>query len=112
MQKGVTFWAAAALFLFLQMAALAQGPQLLESTLLAVKGRVEMMGTGAQVWDPAQTNIVLHAGDQLRTLESSRATLRLRDATIVNVSELTTLRVSAEQGRAVVELPLRNQKEA
>jgi Tfp pilus assembly protein PilF len=74
------------------------------STLLAVKGRVEIARAGSRVWDPAQTNLVLNAGDQLRTLESSRATFRLRDATIVNISELTTLRLAPESTRSVVDL--------
>jgi Tfp pilus assembly protein PilF len=74
------------------------------STLLAIKGRVEIARAGSTVWDPAQTNLVLNAGDQLRTLESSRATFRLRDATIVNISELTTLRLAPESGRSVIDL--------
>lgn len=79
-------------------------PRLEGAFLLATKGGVEISRSGAHVWDPAQTNLMLQLGDQLRTAESSRATLRLRDATIVNVGELTTLRVEAEPGRSVIDL--------
>lgn len=71
---------------------------------MGLKGRVEISRAGSSVWDPAQTNLVLLAGDGLRVGESSRATLRLKDATIANVAELTQLRVQGQERRAIVEL--------
>lgn len=74
------------------------------ATLLAIKGRVEISRSGASAWDPAQTNAVLQPGDRLQTREHSRATLRLRDATIVPVDELTTLKVESEGSNTIIEL--------
>jgi tetratricopeptide (TPR) repeat protein len=71
---------------------------------MATKGSVELSRSGATAWDPAQVNAVLQVGDRLRTKEHSRATLRLRDATILPVDELTTLRIAPAEGRTVVEL--------
>ncbi len=82
----------------------ATGGELVGATVLVVKGRVELSRAGATAWDPVQTNAVLQAGDRLRTGEHSRATLRLRDATVVPMDELTLLTVSAEEGRTVIEL--------
>jgi tetratricopeptide (TPR) repeat protein len=74
------------------------------ATIIATKGGVELSRAGATAWDPAQPQAVLQAGDRIRTKEHSRATLRLRDATILPVDELTTLRIAPAEGRTVVEL--------
>ena len=60
-------------------------PALTGATVIGLKGQVELSRAGATARDPALTNQVLQAGDRLRTAEHSRATLRLRTATIVPV---------------------------
>ena len=79
-------------------------PALSGATLIALKGQVELSRAGATAWDPAQTNQVLQAGDRLRTGENSRATLRLRDATVTHIDELGRLRITEENNRSVIEL--------
>lgn len=74
------------------------------AVVLQVSGRVELNRSGSAAWDPAQTNLVLHTGDGLRTGERSRATLRLQDATLVPVRELTTLRVEAKESSTFLNL--------
>lgn len=81
-----------------------QAADLTGATLTATKGKVELSRSGATAWDPAQVTAVLQPGDRLRTAEHSRATLRLRDATILPVDELTTLRIAPAEDRTVVEL--------
>ena len=81
-----------------------QAADLTGATVTATKGKVELSRSGATAWDPAQVTAVLQPGDRLRTAEHSRATLRLRDATILPVDELTTLRIAPAEGRTVVEL--------
>jgi hypothetical protein len=63
------------------------------SILLTVEGIVETAGNGSAVWATAQTNQILHAGDQLRTGPRSRATVRLSNLTVLRVNELTTLEI-------------------
>lgn len=74
------------------------------AVVLSVKGRVEIARAGSAAWDAAASKQVLGPGDRLRTLEHARATLRLRDATVVPVDELTTLRVDSGEGRSVIEI--------
>lgn len=93
--------AAAALLL---QSAFAASPSLEGSRITATKGRVELSRAGSNVWDPAQTNLTLRIGDGLRVGEKSRATLLLRDDTIVNIAELTRLRVEAAESRSVINL--------
>ncbi len=79
-------------------------PVLNGATIIAIKGTVEVSRSGATAWDPARTNQVLQTGDQLRTAEHGRATLRLRNATIAPVDELTTLRVADDSNRSAIEI--------
>jgi Tfp pilus assembly protein PilF len=49
------------------------------------------MGSGR--WYAASTNQVLYAGDELRTGQRSRATIQLLDSSILQIDELTTIRI-------------------
>ncbi len=79
------------------------GQPLEGAVILGLKGRVSLSRAGSTAWDPAQTNLTLRGGDRLRSGEGSRATLRLLDATIVNLDELSTVRVESGS-RSIVEL--------
>jgi len=48
-------------------------------------GAVEVMRSGATVWDPARDDQVLYPGDRLRTLQKGRVTLRWSDNTTVRL---------------------------
>src|ERR1044071_6009849 len=61
--------------------------------ILEIERSVEINRSGSSVWDPAQTNLVLHAGDRLRTGEGSRVTLRWSDESIVRINELSEFRI-------------------
>jgi tetratricopeptide (TPR) repeat protein len=61
--------------------------------VLELEGRVDVMRAGARVWDPAYTNQVLEAGDQLRTLQRSRAVIRLSDLTLMRLGESSSIRI-------------------
>lgn len=64
-----------------------------DSLLLTAEGKVEAVSTGLTSWLPAHTNLILHAGDRLRTGLHSRATVRLSNLTVLRVNELTTLQI-------------------
>lgn len=56
--------------------------------LIAAQGTVEIARAGQSVWDLASTQLPyrrLHPGDQLRTQDRSRATVRLADRTLVEL---------------------------
>ena len=62
-----------------------------------VEGKVEVLRTGAAVWDPAYPNQVLQAGDRLRTRPSSRATLRWSDQSTVRLGERSEIEILKAQ---------------
>ncbi len=64
-----------------------------EAIVLWIKGDVKISPAGSANWYDTTTNQILHVGDQLRTSERSRATLRLRDLSVLPVGELTTIRL-------------------
>ena len=64
--------------------------------VLEIEGQVETSRLGSTVWDPAYTNQVLNPGDRLRTLERSRAVVRLSPLTTLRADELTLLRIPGE----------------
>lgn len=79
-------------------AAVAQGqpgPGLV--TILETEGTVEAARARAEIWDRAYTNQVLYAGDRLRTLERSRAVLRLAEVGPIRVGELSLLTMPPER---------------
>jgi tetratricopeptide (TPR) repeat protein len=55
--------------------------------LVSVEGRVEARTDGDPVWHTAALNERFCAGDELRTLENSRAALQLRNDTIVRLDQ-------------------------
>ena len=67
------------------------------SRLLALEGKVEVARAGQAAWTTGVTNQLLQNGDRLRTGARSRATLRLSDASVMIVKELTTLEIRPPQ---------------
>jgi hypothetical protein len=59
-----------------------------------MQGKVEVASKGTAGWTLAQINMVMSAGDRLRTGPSSRATLRWSDNSVVRINELTSLEIS------------------
>jgi eukaryotic-like serine/threonine-protein kinase len=66
-----------------------------EIRILDLQGTVEVMPAGATAWVLATTNLVLHAGDSLRTGQNSTLLLLWSDRSRVRIGELTTMEVSA-----------------
>src|SRR4051812_13403958 len=56
--------------------------------LVELEGAVEVSRSKAEIWDHAYTNQVLYPGDRLRTLERSRAVLRVSGVGSLRVGEL------------------------
>ena len=61
--------------------------------LVEIEGRAVVSRAGSLAWDPAYTNEVLFPGDRLRTLERSRAVVRLSDLSLLRLSELTHIQI-------------------
>jgi len=57
--------------------------------ITGIEGKVEVVRAGAQTWDPAYTNQVLHAGDRVRVPERGRVTLLLSDKSVERFGELS-----------------------
>jgi Tfp pilus assembly protein PilF len=72
--------------------------------VVAIQGTVEVARAGQTVWDPASPELSyrgLNPGDQIRTKERSRATIRLSDLTVVELganSHFELLPVREQQG--------------
>ncbi|HXJ61586.1 MAG TPA: protein kinase [Verrucomicrobiae bacterium] len=66
-------------------------------TCVTVDGNVEVARHGSPNWVNAGTNLLLSAGDRLRTGPRSRATVRMLDQNIVRVGELTTMEIQANR---------------
>ena len=64
-----------------------------DAVLLSIEGNVTVSKAGAQIWQPAQTNQVLKAGDRVRTGENGRAMARLADNVIQRVPPNSTFEV-------------------
>jgi Flp pilus assembly protein TadD len=75
--------------------ALAQTPP--SSRLLTAEGKVEVARAGQAAWNAGITNQTLTNGDRIRTGSRSRATIRLSDASVLVVKELTTLELRPPQ---------------
>ena len=67
------------------------------SLLLTKEGRVEIARAGQAEWSAGATNQTLANGDRVRTGSRSRATIRLSDASVLVVKELTTLEIRPPQ---------------
>ncbi len=79
----------------------------MDALLLTAEGKVESLRLGGAAWKPAETNLVLHLRDQLRTLFKSRATVRLADQSVLRLNQLTTIEIEPPAGpapRAVLDL--------
>lgn len=75
-----------------------------DAIIVSVQGTVEFSRGSSGAWQTATTNITLTAGDHLRTAEFSRATLRLGQGTVLQVSELTSLRIVPQQESLLLHL--------
>lgn len=67
------------------------------SRLLTIEGRVEVARAGQAAWSAGSANQELRHGDRVRTGLRSRATIRLSDASVLVLKELTTLEVRPPQ---------------
>src|SRR5450755_2780784 len=77
------------------------------ATLLNKDNRVEI-SRGGSGWSAASAGQVLNVGDQLRTGEDSRATVRMGDGSVLQLDELTTIEIkpASEAGtKATLSLP-------
>jgi len=63
------------------------------SRLVGFSGIVEITLAGTNDWHPAQTNLVLHPGDRVRTGIDSRATLQLSDRSVIRINQSTLLEI-------------------
>src|SRR5688500_16044689 len=91
----VTWLAIALHVLLLAGAAAAQASDAV--VILQVEGEVQFSRRRSTEWDPAYTNQVLNAGDQVRTLARSRAVVQMRDLTLCRMGELSRLNVPDDQ---------------
>jgi tetratricopeptide (TPR) repeat protein len=70
-----------------------------EAVLLEIEGNVMVSRSGASTWGPAYTNQALFPGDRMRTLERSRAVIRLSDLSLLRLSELTHIQLPEPTNR-------------
>jgi Flp pilus assembly protein TadD len=93
---GIKMACVGALVLAAGMISRAQTPPSVPATpaeLLTVEGIVQIFPVTGTGWVSATTNQMLQIGDRLRTLERSRATVRLSELTVLRLNELTTLQI-------------------
>src|SRR5437899_5502660 len=57
--------------------------------ITGIEGKVEVLRVGAQTWDPAYTNQILHAKDRVRVPERGRVMLLLADRSVERFGELS-----------------------
>ena len=70
------------------------------TVVLTIEGKVEYQKASSGAWMLVQTNQVLSVGDRLRTGERSRASVRLRDLSVLRLGESTSIEIEAPaQGR-------------
>ncbi len=65
------------------------------ATVVSKDNRVEVSGAGGAGWAAASAGQDLQVGDQLKTGEDSRATVRMTDGSILQLDELTTIAIKA-----------------
>ncbi|MEQ1638012.1 MAG: tetratricopeptide repeat protein [Methylococcales bacterium] len=63
--------------------------------VMSVQGKVQIQAPQGQTWQPVITGDQVCPGDKLRVLKLSRATLRLRNDSLLNLDQNTTLSLSA-----------------
>src|SRR5688500_10041122 len=76
-RRGASLVMALVAWQFCTLAGRAADPS--HAVLIELEGAAVISRTGSAAWDPAYTNQVLFPGDRLRTLERSRAVVRLSD---------------------------------
>jgi Tfp pilus assembly protein PilF len=90
MHKSVSAWMVWGLFLLFILspqALTAQTTTTDNATVVATEGMVEILTGGGTNWINAKAGQVLNVGDQVRTGQRSRATVRLSNLSILRVSE-------------------------
>jgi tetratricopeptide (TPR) repeat protein len=85
---------AVALWLALTIAASAATTN---AVLLELEGQVQVARADSQAWQSASTNQVLRPRDQVRTLERSRAVVRLSNLSTVRLGPLSMVRIPEER---------------
>lgn len=74
--------------------------------IVSVQGRVEAQLAGETAWHPVRINDTFCPRDQVRTLEKSRAAIRLRSETVMRLDQNTLVRFSAATSRTPTLLEL------
>ena len=100
-------WLRSGLLVLLPLWLSAAGP---EAELLSFKGEVRVLRSGATTPDVPPVNLtgtnrlLLYAGDRVQTGERARAKVKLRDGSIADLDELTSLRLGRKPERGVIEV--------
>ncbi|MEN8211948.1 MAG: FecR family protein, partial [Thermodesulfobacteriota bacterium] len=63
--------------------------------VVSVQGMVETRQPDQKLWEPIGLNDILCPGDMIRTLERSRAAIKLSDDSILRMDQMTTLTINA-----------------
>jgi serine/threonine protein kinase len=79
----------------------------LDLIVLGLEGKVEVARKGTGRWTAVQTNMILSAGDRLRTGLRSRATLRWPDKSVLWINQLTSMEISQPATNKLVQPALR-----
>jgi hypothetical protein len=79
----------------------------LDLIVLGLEGKVEVARKGTGRWTAVQTNMILSAGDRLRTGLRSRATLRWPDKSVLRINQLTSMEISQPATNKLVQPALR-----
>ncbi len=66
-----------------------------EIVIVEWAGKVEVVRSGAQQWDPAYTNQVLQVGDRVRTHENSRVTLLVSGQSVARFGRLSEFAIDS-----------------
>src|SRR5687768_7809266 len=69
------------------------------AVLIELEGGAVISRTGSAAWDRAYTNQMLFPGDRLRTLERSRAVVRLSDLSLLRLAELSHIQIPEATSR-------------
>lgn len=69
------------------------------AALIEFEGGVVVSRSGSPAWDAGYTNQALFPGDRLRTLERSRAVVRLSDLSLLRLAELTHIQIPPPSSR-------------
>ncbi len=67
--------------------------QVTNATVVEIEGPVVMARAGSDFWAPATAGAVLQGGDRLRTVEKSRAVIRLSDLSLIRLGEFSYIEI-------------------